>query len=53
MISENVKINLRFDQELRRRVEEEARASQRSMNSEIVWRLRNSLKRTANETTES
>jgi hypothetical protein len=38
------KVNLRFDVELRRQVEDLAEAAERSLNGEIVWRLRNSLK---------
>ena len=38
---------LRFPKELRSQLEEEARASERSLTAEIVWRLRNSLKHSA------
>jgi hypothetical protein len=43
-MSKATNVNLRLDGELRRQVQECAEASERSLQGEIVWRLRNSLK---------
>jgi len=40
---EDVKLNLRIAPNLHRRLKAEARRLERSLNSEIVWRLRKSL----------
>ena len=39
------RLNVRFDDELRSRVEAAARSSLRSMNSEIIYRLKTSFER--------
>jgi predicted HicB family RNase H-like nuclease len=42
---------LRFPEELRRQLAAEAKAAERSLNAEIVYRLRQSLKITADRVT--
>jgi predicted HicB family RNase H-like nuclease len=41
---ERVKLNLRLDPQTHRRLTDEAREALRSLNNEIIWRLRQTLR---------
>ena len=47
--ADRVQVSLRFDETLRQRLEDAAKASLRSMNSEIIFRLKTSFERQPDE----
>jgi hypothetical protein len=46
-----VKMNLRFDEEVRRQLEEAAKRSLRSLNNEVLYRVKASFERKSDEQT--
>jgi len=47
--TERIQVSVRFDEALRQRLEDAAKASLRSMNSEIIFRLKTSFERQPDE----
>jgi uncharacterized protein (DUF1778 family) len=47
--SKSVRLNLRFDEELREQIERAAQQSLRSMNSEAVYRIKRTFERQPDE----
>jgi hypothetical protein len=49
LLTERVQVSVRFDEALRQRLEDAAKASLRSMNAEIIFRLKTSFERQPDE----
>ncbi len=48
-LADRAQLSLRFDERLRRQIEDAAGRSLRSMNSEIIWRLKSSFEQSSDD----
>jgi predicted HicB family RNase H-like nuclease len=50
-LSKLIRVNIRFDEELRQQLEDAAQRSERSLNREIIYRLKRTFEREPTEAT--